>query len=183
MANKSVFLDRDGVINRYPGDHNYVNNWKEFHFIPGSIQAIKMLNASGFKLFVISNQAGVAKGLYSLEDLDYINKKMNAAFKKHGAHVNGIYYCTHHPDGGCSCRKPKPGLLIEAITKANIEPKTSFFVGDSFIDMKTGSDFGAKTVLVLSGREKISNRSNWKFEPDYIFDNLLITAHYLSSRY
>ena len=91
-----IFLDRDGVINKYPGDRNYVNNWKEFKFIPGSIGAIKMLNASGFRIFVVSNQAGVAKGLYSFEDLEYINKKMNAALKKEGAYLSGIYYCIHH---------------------------------------------------------------------------------------
>lgn len=180
--NKIVFLDRDGVINEYPGNHNYVNSWKEFKFIPGSIRAVKMLNSAGFKVFVISNQAGVAKGLYTLEDLEYINKKMNAALKKAGARLDGIYYCIHHPQDNCFCRKPRIGMLKTALADFQINPKASFFIGDSFMDMKAGADFGVKTVMLLSGREKISNRGNWEFEPDYIFDNLLVAAHYLSSR-
>lgn len=179
---KVVFLDRDGVINEYPGDRKYVTGKDEFKFIPGSIEAMKKLNLAGFKLFVISNQAGVAKGLYSLQDLEQINQKMQEELKIHGVSIEGIYYCTHHPQAGCDCRKPKTGLLEKAITDLGTEPKQTFFIGDSFKDLKAAISFKAKPILVLSGREKISNRPNWKFEPEYVFDNLLLAADYLCSK-
>ena len=178
-----VFLDRDGVINEYPGDTNYVNNWSEFAFIPGSIEGIKKLNACGFKLCVISNQAGVAKGLYTQADLDRIDKGMLEEFKKQGAQIEGIYYCTHSPSDNCDCRKPKIGLLKQAVSDLGIIPQMSFFVGDSFRDMEAARCFGAKSILVLSGKKKKSRRSQWEFDPDYIFDNLRAAADYLCAHY
>lgn len=180
---KVVFLDRDGVINEYPGDTNYVNNCDEFNFIPGSIEGIKRLNACGFKLCVISNQAGVAKGHYTQADLDQIDKKMIRELKKQGAKVEGIYYCTHLTTDNCGCRKPKIGLLKQAVSALGTDPEVSFFIGDSFFDMKAARCFGAKSLLVLTGKEKISNRSQWEFEPDYIFNNLLAAAEHLCSHY
>lgn len=178
-----IFLDRDGVINRYPGDTNYVTSVKEFYFISGSIEGIKKINEKGFKLFVISNQAGVTKGLYSQKELDAITGKMLQGFKKYGAHVDKVYYCIHQDIDNCLCRKPRIGLMQQAIKEFNLSPKTSFFIGDSFIDMQAAREFGAKSVLVLSGKEKITNRKNWKFEPEYIFDNLLVAAHYICTNY
>lgn len=178
-----VFLDRDGVINKYPGDSLYVMSWKEFKFIPGSIEGIRKLNEKGFKIFVVSNQAGVSKGLYSQATLDLITKKMLALLKRHKVHIDGVYYCTHTKEENCFCHKPKTGLLERALLALHTKPAISFFIGDSFIDMQTAKKFGANTVLVLSGKEKISRRNDWEFEPDYIFDNLLIAAHYLCEHY
>tara|TARA_Y100000031_G_C8001472_1_gene283821 strand:+ start:74 stop:634 length:561 start_codon:yes stop_codon:yes gene_type:complete len=180
---KVIFLDRDGVVSQYPGDGKYVASCKEFNFIPGSPEGIKKLNQSGFKLFIISNQSGVAKGLYQAKDLEEIDAKMIKSLKKQEASLDGVYYCVHNPKDNCSCRKPKTGLLEKALLEANLKPDLTFFIGDSFVDMKTAKASGAKTVLLLSGKEKISNRANWEFEPDYIFDNLLVAAHYLSSHH
>lgn len=180
---KVVFLDRDGVINEYPGECRYVTHHKEFKLIPGSAQGIKKLKEKGFKIFVVSNQAGVAKGFYSEKDLRHIDKKLLKLLKKNGVSVDGVYYCLHKDEDKCDCRKPKTGLLDKALAVAGITPEISFFVGDSFIDMKTAKAFGAKSILVLSGKEKIANRINWEFEPDYIFDNLLLAAHYICSHY
>lgn len=174
-----VFLDRDGVINKYPGDTRYVTNIKEFEFIAGSIEGIRKLNEKGVKLFVVSNQAGVMRGIYSQKELDRITKKMLKELKRFGAYLDGVYYCIHREEDNCNCRKPKLGLLHQAVAVLKTKPRISFFIGDSFRDMRAAKDFGAKPVLVLSGKEKISNRSNWEFEPDYIFDNLLVAAHYL----
>jgi len=180
---KIIFLDRDGVINEYPGDRQYVTSPKEFKFIPGSIQAIKNLKEKGFTLFVISNQAGVEKGIYSQKTLDDIDRKMLHELKKHKTSLDGIYYCTHRKETNCLCRKPKTGLMHKALKDLNKTPKVSIFVGDSFKDMQAAKEFGAKPVLVLSGKEKISNRNKWEFEPDYIFDNLLIASYYICSHY
>jgi D-glycero-D-manno-heptose 1,7-bisphosphate phosphatase len=178
-----VFLDRDGVINEYPGDFLYVTNWREFKFIPGSIEAIKKMKEKGFKLFIISNQAGVSKGIYSKKDLEEITRKMLNVLKKNNTYVDGVYYCMHREEDGCECRKPKTGLLHRAISEFKIKPTVSFFIGDSFRDMEAAKKFGAKAVLVLSGKEKITNRLQWKFEPDYIFDNLFVASYYLCDHY
>ncbi len=180
---KVVFIDRDGVINEFPGAHKYVTSWREFRILPGAVEAIRKLNSFGFEVFIVSNQAGAAKGLYSEKDLKDIDKRLLKALKKHQAKVRGIYYCMHRNEDGCDCRKPKIGLLTKALTDFKIKPQLSFFIGDSFIDMETAKSFGAKSILVLSGREKLSNRSNWKFEPDYVFDNLLVAADYICSNY
>ncbi|MFA5007826.1 MAG: D-glycero-beta-D-manno-heptose 1,7-bisphosphate 7-phosphatase [Candidatus Omnitrophota bacterium] len=180
---KVIFLDRDGVINEYPGEKNYITNHKEFKFIPGSIQGIKKLREKGFKLFVVSNQAGIAKGLYSEKDLNQITKKMTDGLKKHKTGIDGIYYCKHKNEDNCACRKPNTGLMHQAIKDLGKPATVSFFIGDSFRDMNAAKKFGAKPVLVLSGKEKISNRDKWDFEPDYIFDNLLIAAYYICSHY
>ncbi|MFA6281387.1 MAG: HAD-IIIA family hydrolase [Candidatus Omnitrophota bacterium] len=180
---KIVFLDRDGVINKYPGDRRYVTGPKEFKFIAGSIQAIKKLKEKGFTLFVISNQAGVEKGIYSQKTLNDIDNKMIRELKKHKTSLDGIYYCTHREETNCTCRKPKTGLMQKALKDLNKIPTVALFIGDSFKDMQAAREFGAKPVLVLSGKEKISNRSKWDFEPDYIFDNLLIAAYYICSHY
>ena len=180
---KVVFLDRDGVINEYPGDTKYVNNWGKFKFISGSIDGIKKFNSCGFKMYIISNQAGVSKGLYTQDNLNEINENMLKEFKTRGARVEDIYYCTHLEIDNCKCRKPKTGLLEQAILNLGTNPIISFFIGDSFIDMRAARCFGAKSVLVLSGKEKIFNRDRWEFEPDYIFDDLKSAANYLCSRY
>lgn len=180
---KVIFLDRDGVINQYPGDRNYITGAKEFKFIPGSIQGIKQLKDKGFKIFVISNQAGVSKGIYSEKDLQEITDKMLKGLKKHNVTLDGIYYCKHKDDDNCSCRKPKTGLLSQALKEMGKHASICFFIGDSFRDMNAAKEFGAKPVLVLSGKEKISNRHTWDFEPDYVFDNLLIAAYYICSHY
>jgi len=180
---KVIFLDRDGVINEYPGDKSYITSPKEFKFIAGSIQGIKKLKEKGFKLFVVSNQAGISKGLYSEKVLSQITKKMVDGLKKYKAEVDGIYYCKHKEGDNCACRKPNTGLMHEALKNLGKPVTVSFFIGDSFRDMNAAKKFGAKPVLVLSGKEKISNRDNWDFEPDYIFDNLLIAAYYICSHY
>ena len=123
-----VFLDRDGVINQYPGDTNYVKNWGEFKFIPGSIEGMKKLNACGFKLCVVSNQAGVSKGVYTQENLDEINENMLKEFKAQGIEVEGVYYCTHLKSDNCDCRKPKTGLLKQAILNLGGTFEISFLI-------------------------------------------------------
>ena len=181
---KVVFLDRDGVINKYPGHRRYVTSWKEFEFLPGSIEAIASFKEKGFKIFVISNQAGVAKGLYSQKDLDFLTKNMVNSMKKKKTGVDGVYYCTHLKEGNCSCRKPKTGLFRQALKDYGIKKLSlAFFVGDSIGDVEAAKNFGIKSVLVLSGKENISSKESWAYNPDYIFDNLLIASYYLCSHY
>ncbi|MDD5044293.1 MAG: HAD family hydrolase [Candidatus Omnitrophica bacterium] len=174
---KAVFLDRDGVINKYPGDFQYVTSWKQFQFLPGVKEAIKKLTQAGFKIFVISNQAGVSKGLYSEEGLNTITRNMLAEIKKEGGSINEVFYCTHLEENNCACRKPKTGLIDLAIKKLNKENLSmdfshSFFVGDTIRDIRTGKSAGLKTILVFSGKEKAENKENWQISPDFVASDL-----------
>ncbi|MCM8773982.1 MAG: HAD family hydrolase [Candidatus Omnitrophica bacterium] len=180
---KVVFLDRDGVINEYPGDMRYVTSWQEFKFISGSIEAVRNFKAHNFRVFVVSNQAGVSKGVYSKEALDEITLRMLETFRRQGADIDGVYYCTHREEENCDCRKPKIGLLKLALSRFEVMPRSCFFIGDSMRDIKAAHNFGCKSILVLSGQERIENRRNWEISPDYIFDDLFSSSLFLCSYY
>jgi len=172
-----IFLDRDGVINKYPGDADYVKSWSEFHFLPKIKPALKQLNDKGFKIFIVSNQAGVSKGIFSQENLDLITRNMLNELKKYNIDIAGVYYCTHRPEDNCSCRKPKTGLIDIVINRLkkqglDIEPSRSYFIGDTIRDVETGKVAGLKTILVLSGKEKIENKNNWQNPPHFTARNL-----------
>lgn len=175
---RAVFLDRDGVINRYPGDSEYVKSWSKFHFLPKVKPALKRLSAKGFQIFIISNQAGVSKGIYSKESLDLITKNMLKELNNHKIDIAGVYYCTHRQEYNCSCRKPKTGLVVLAIAKLKnkgfkIQRKSSYFIGDTTRDIETGKRAGLKTILVFSGKENLENKNNWKIQPDSTAKDLL----------
>jgi histidinol-phosphate phosphatase family protein len=177
---KIVFLDRDGVINKYPGDFKYVTRVEEFELLPNVKPALQKLVSAGFLLFVVSNQAGVAKGLYSRQDLNDIDLRM-AYELGDKVRISEILYCTHHPDELCDCRKPRTGLIdrvFAGIKKQGqeIDLANSYFIGDSMIDMETGQAAGLKTILVFSGREKPQNQLNWDRIPDYKADDLASAA-------
>ncbi len=174
---KAVFLDRDGVINEYPGDFQYVTNWEEFKFLPKIEPSLKKLIEAGYLIFIISNQAGVSKGLYTQEVLNFITQNMKKELVKHGVNIYKVYYCTHHPDDNCYCRKPKTGLIDMAITDLGREGKElniekSYFIGDSILDIQTGKSAGLKTILVFSGREKPENKDTWMAKPDWTAKDL-----------
>lgn len=169
---KIIFLDRDGVINKYPGDRNYVKNLKEFKFLRGSLTAIRMLSNAGFNLYVISNQAGVSKKLYSKKTLDLLTRYMLKNVNKAGGKIRQVLYCTHSKDADCECRKPNTGLLDRAVKGKKIDLARSYFIGDSIKDVQAGRRFGCKTILVLSGREKLNNAPNWETAPDFIAKSL-----------
>lgn len=169
---KVIFLDRDGVINRYPGDKKYVTTWREFKFLPRAKAAVAKLHKNRFKVFVISNQAGVTRGVFTRKALDKITRRMLLAFGKAKGKINGVYYCIHTQEENCPCRKPKAGLIDMVKKKYRLEPKDSFFIGDTIRDVNTAKSAGCKSILVLSGKEKLSNRKNWETQPDFVFRNL-----------
>lgn len=167
-----IFLDRDGVINEYPGDLKYVTTWKDFHFLPRVKETLKKFTDRGYKIFIISNQAGVSKGVYSRQTLDLITDNMLSELAKYKIEVSGVYYCTHKSEDNCACRKPKAGLVEIAIAKLKeqglgIEPAASYFIGDTMRDIETGKRAGLKTILVFSGKEKPENKNNWQSLPDF----------------
>jgi D-glycero-D-manno-heptose 1,7-bisphosphate phosphatase len=173
---RAIFIDRDGVINKDPGgwtEHSYVTDWKDFKFLPGARQALKILKQKGIKVIVVSNQAGVNKGYYSKEKLDEINNKMLRTIEKAGGAIEEVFYCVHTDKENCDCRKPKSGMLEEAVKKYNIDPKKAYFIGDSKMDIMAGKRIGCKTMLVLSGKTPREDIYNWDEKPDHVFEDLL----------
>jgi len=156
-VNKAVFLDRDGVITKEPP--YYAHKIDQLELIPKSAEAIRLLNKNGFKVIIISNQSGVARGYYQEKDIQIYNNEMKRQLEEKGARIDAIYYCPHHPEAtikeykiDCDCRKPKPGMLRQAEKDLNLDLKRSFLVGDKMSDIEAGYRAGCKTILVLTGQ-------------------------------
>lgn len=169
--NKAIFLDRDGVINK---EVSHLSDPKDFEFIQGSIEALKVLKQKGFLLIIITNQAGIARGLFTEETLKLIHHKMIKVLEQNNIRLDDIFYCPHHPEftGSCDCRKPKPGMILKAKAKYNIDLTKSFMVGDTLNDIQTGNAVKCKTVLVLTGYGAEEKKKIGTIVPDMIFKNL-----------
>ena len=162
--NRAVFLDRDGTINR---EVNYLHKPEDFIFIPGAIQAIRIFRQLGFKVVVITNQSGVARGYYQEKDVIELHGFIDGLLTSAGTKVDRYYYCPHHPDGTvspyavtCNCRKPKPGMIESAATELNLDLSRSILVGDTKADIEAGERAGVGiTVLVRSGHPIIDESS------------------------
>jgi len=150
-----------------------VRSWEEFHFFPGVPEAVRRLKEAGFRVFVVSNQAGVGKGLMKREDLEDINRRMLSAFEKAGAKIDGAWYCVHDPKEGCRCRKPGTGLFEQAAEGRNLDRGECFTVGDSLRDIESGARFGGRTVLVLSGKHEAADAARFPVTPDYLAGDLV----------
>lgn len=147
--NKALFLDRDGVINE---DYGHVYKIADFDLIPGILDLCKKYQDQGYLIIVISNQAGIAKGLYTNKDLELIDKYMKEQFLSHGITITDSYYCPHHPDENCSCRKPKPGLILKAKDEHDIDLTNSLLIGDKMSDLEAGFNAGIKNLYLKKGR-------------------------------
>lgn len=146
----TVFLDRDGVINANRADH--VKSWDEFEFLPGARETIARLTRAGVRVFVVSNQAIVNRGIVSAEQVDAIHQAMVDEIERVGGRIHGIAYCPHRPDESCACRKPQPGLLFQLADDHEIDLADALLVGDALSDLEAGRAAGCATVLVLTGR-------------------------------
>ena len=145
---RAVFLDRDGTISE---DVNYCSSVEDFHILPTVPEAIRLLNDVGFKVVLITNQSGISRGYFTEAILAEIHAEMESELAKYGAFIDAIYYCPHHPDDGCGCRKPKPGLLTKAAEELGIDLKFSYMIGDMQKDIDVGKAVGCKTVLITTG--------------------------------
>lgn len=173
MRNRAVFLDRDGTIAR---DVHYCRRVEDFELLPTVPEAIKLLNASGFKVVVITNQSGIARGYFTEDTLAQIHRRMKDELAKCGARVDAIYYCPHHPNDGCDCRKPKAALFLQATKELHIDLSRSFVIGDMQMDVDAGKALGCKTILVTTGPQGASSIVD---PPDYATDNLLEAAKWI----
>ena len=145
---KAVFLDRDGVINKNKDD--YVKNIDELEIIPNIEKSIKKLNETNFLVIVITNQSIINRGLTSLLNLKKIHQKIQKHLNDNDAHFDDLYFCPHTPNENCFCRKPNPGLLLQAIKEHDIDSKRSWMIGDRESDIVAGKKAGCKTILITS---------------------------------
>ena len=150
MQEPAIFLDRDGVINENLPDH--VRSWHAFRFLPGALTALRSLTALRVPLFVVTNQAAIARHLVTQECIEDIHQRMHAHIRQAGGEITEILYCPHDASAGCLCRKPAPGMLLAAATRFNLDLRRSVLIGDALTDVIAGQRAGCSTILVQTGR-------------------------------
>jgi D-glycero-D-manno-heptose 1,7-bisphosphate phosphatase len=150
---RAVFLDRDGVINRKPPEGDYIIRWADFDVLPGVAEGIAQLKQAGFCVIVVTNQRCIAKGLLSEAELEDMHKRMCNLLSRNGAVIDGIYYCPHEVESHCNCRKPAPGMLVDAAREHGIDLTTSWMIGDSDTDIEAGRNAACKTALIVPANE------------------------------
>jgi len=156
QAIETVFLDRDGVLNQKMPEGRYVTRWDEFHILPGAADAIHLLNQSGIRVIIVSNQRGIALGLYTVESVQAIHRELQSLLNAHGAGVDGFYFCPHDY-GTCNCRKPEPGMFEQAAADfPAISATRSLMIGDSQSDIEFGRRLGMTTVFIGGDPQKRS---------------------------
>ena len=171
-----VVLDRDGVIN--VDSANYIKSAEEWQPLPGSIDAIAMVCKKGYQVYVATNQAGLARGLFSPLDLQQMHQKLESLVETAGGKIAGIFFCPHHPGDGCRCRKPNPGLLEQIAESANVSLTNRPFVGDSLKDIQAAVAIGAKPVLVRTGNGRNTEAKLDGLDVD-VYDDLAAFARQL----
>lgn len=187
---KVVFLDRDGTINE---EVHYLHRTEDLQFLPGVAEALRLLKEAGFKLVVVTNQAGVARGYYACEDVEHLHAYMNEQLKAQGAEIDAFYYCPHHPDYGigiykktCRCRKPGIGMFEQAEKQFQIDRSHSYMIGDKLLDVEAGINYGVSGILVGTGYGADINREiKEKGEKplyDFYAETLMDAAQYIRAR-
>ncbi|MBK5276903.1 MAG: D-glycero-beta-D-manno-heptose 1,7-bisphosphate 7-phosphatase [Desulfuromonadales bacterium] len=178
---RAVFIDRDGTINV---EKEYLYRTEDFEFIPGAAEAIRLFNDAGWLVIVVSNQSGVARGYYTEEDVHNLHRHISAQLLQAGAKVDAWFYCPHHPSGRgsyalpCRCRKPLPGMLLEAAGRFEIDLEASVMIGDKLVDVEAGRAAGCRSILVRTGYG--SEEESRCASGTEVFDDLLAAAECLS---
>ncbi|MEI7645204.1 MAG: HAD-IIIA family hydrolase [Chloroflexales bacterium] len=175
----AIFLDRDGVINENRADHVAV--WGQFRILPGALEALALLSQRGFRIFIVTNQACINRGLVERTTVDAIHLRLAQMAQDHGARIDDIRLCPHRPDEGCSCRKPQPGMLLDLAREHKINFGRTTMIGDALSDIAAGRAVGCQTVLVRSGRgaDQCRMLTGGAPQPDYIAADLLAASRWL----
>lgn len=185
----AVFLDRDGTLIK---EINYLARWQDVELLPGAGPAVASLRQGGYAVVLITNQSGIARGLFTEKDLGFIHHELARQLGEFGTRLDGIYYCPHHPTGisslyrlDCDCRKPKPGMILRASGALGLDLRRSLMVGDRWKDLQAGRAAGCLTALVLTGYGKTTLRAasptlrNLQFDIACIGNDLLEVARWL----
>ena len=179
MSSPAVFLDRDGTINE---EQEYPDRLEQISVFPQAAPAIRRLNEAGLKVVVVTNQSGVARGYFPLAFVQEVQRYLNQHLAAGGARLDGLYVCPHHPEAGCSCRKPKPELLLRAARDLDLDLAHSYLVGDRYQDLETAANAGVKGILVLTGYgrgELEFNRDRAGVQPVYVAQDLADAAAWI----
>ncbi len=173
LAGRAVFLDRDGVINAKLPEGRYVKRASEFQLLPGVIQALRTLEKLGYLRVVITNQRGINRGLMTEDQLKAVHDHMTEVLRRGGAELDAVYYCPHDEWENCACRKPQPGMILDAVRDLQIDTASSYMVGDSPSDIGAGKLAGTRTVRITDGTDDMA---------DLVFPNLDAFARFLEDR-
>ena len=184
VGRPAIFLDRDGVLNENRAD--YVRGWDEFAFLPGTFSALRRLADLGAPIVVVTNQAGVGRGMIPPDTIDDIHRRMTSEIHRRGGRIERILWCPHTVDEQCHCRKPAPGMLLHAADQLDIDLERSVVVGDAETDIEAGQRAGCRTVLVLTGRGMAAFQSIYRNgrragRPDAVADDLSAAVPIVSS--
>jgi D-glycero-D-manno-heptose 1,7-bisphosphate phosphatase len=175
---KLIILDRDGVINE--DSDQYIKSPNEWHAISGSLEAIVKLNNAGYKVVVATNQSGIARNFFTEDILLAIHKKMQNELAKIGGHIDDIFYCPHHPNDNCMCRKPNPKMLLDIFNKYNFNANECLLIGDSLKDIQVAKKVGCEVILVKTGK---GNKTLMEYPSEIrntsIFENLAEAVNYI----
>jgi D-glycero-D-manno-heptose 1,7-bisphosphate phosphatase len=150
LARRAFFLDRDGVLNRRAPPGEYVKSAAEFVWLTGAREGVRRLNDEGWLVLVVTNQRGVALGLYGAADVEAIHARAQRELHEIGAHVDGFYFCPHGDEDGCACRKPQPGLILRAAQEWNVDLADSYLIGDDARDVEAARRAGVRARQVAS---------------------------------
>jgi D-glycero-D-manno-heptose 1,7-bisphosphate phosphatase len=172
---RAIFLDRDGVIIRKAPDGEYVMDWDEVDFLPGAVEAIAAFCRLGYKVIIATNQRGVATGKIQLSKLTEIHTRMREVIVSGGGELAAIYCCPHDISEGCACRKPKPGMLLQAAVEHQLSLSSCWMVGDAATDIVAGKSAGCKTALISQSKED----SQWSEKPDILATSLDSAAQHI----
>ena len=173
--NKAIFLDRDGTLIPSHEDRP-ISDVKDFYLFDGVVDGLKKMKDLGYLLIVVTNQSGVADGRWTLEQCQTINHEICRCLNGSGILLDSIFMCTHHKEGNCECRKPKPGMLYQARDKYNINLERSYMIGNEIKDVLAGKNAGCKTILLKDRNKYIPS---FEVTPDYYVDNLIEASSYI----
>lgn len=173
-AQRPVVLDRDGTV---VVDRGYLQDPDQLQFLPGAVEGLRLLRERGHKLVVVTNQSGVGRGRFPLERLREVNARLLRMAREAGAAIDALYYCPHRPEDECTCRKPKPQLLLQAAAELGFEPSSAVVIGDKSSDVELGHSVGAVTMLVS---ETGHARDGKPVEADYVIHDLIEAARLIA---
>ena len=174
---KVIFLDRDGVINHDSPD--YIKNWDEFEFLPGSLEALRLLSEAGYQLILITNQSIIHRGMVPLRVLEHTHAQLKKTVAAAGGKIADIFFCPHRPDENCACRKPKPGMIQQACRRYGIDPIDTVMIGDSAKDILCGHHAGCGTTILVHTGNGIAAEKELaaQIHPSFVAADLLAAAH------
>jgi D-glycero-D-manno-heptose 1,7-bisphosphate phosphatase len=177
---KALFLDRDGTVSEEVG---YINHISRLIPYPWTAEAIRLAHAAGYKVFLVTNQAGAARGYFPFSLIDDVHRVLQQKLADQGAQLDGIYYCPHHPDAvlpelkqDCACRKPRPGMLLRAAEEHGLNLEQSWMIGDRYMDIQLAHSVGARAAFVLTGYgrgEHQYEHHRWPRQPEIVAENLM----------